>query len=351
MEIKNDQVYILTALKRIKHKRKLFLSVSAITFVVACLLILPVPRYYACEVVLAPEINNMSAGQNSISNITSSLGFNLGSAATGDAISPDIYPQLLKSNDFILNLVNCRIKTIDNKIDTTYYQYMRLYQKNNPLLLPISWITRLFTSREKTQNNLRINPFRLTKAETDILSKIEGNITCQIDLKTGMISIAVTDQDPLVSATMADSVRSQLQLFITRYRTSKAQRDADYYKKLTAEAKAGYERARQVYGSYADANTDIVLESYNSKKDDLENEMQLKFNAYSAMNSQLQAARAKVLEKTPAFTVIKSATVPTKPAGPKRMIFVAIMLLLSWIATTVYISRDLFFALLTPDKD
>ena len=33
------------------------------------------------------------------------------------------------------------------------------------------------------------------------------------------------------------------------------------------------------------------------------------------------------------------------------MIFVAIMLLLSWIATTVYISRDLFFALLTPDKD
>lgn len=98
-------------------------------------------------------------------------------------------------------------------------------------------------------------------------------------------------------------------------------------------------------------NTDIVLESYSSKKDDLENEMQLKFNAYSAMNSQLQAARAKVLEKTPAFTVIKSATVPTKPAGPKRMIFVAIMLLLSWIATTVYISRDLFFALLTPDKD
>ncbi|WP_238318906.1 hypothetical protein [Segatella baroniae] len=83
----------------------------------------------------------------------------------------------------------------------------------------------------------------------------------------------------------------------------------------------------------------------------MENEMQLKFNAYSAMNSQLQAARAKVLEKTPAFTVIKSATVPTKPAGPKRMIFVAIMLLLSWIATTVYISRDLFFALLTPDKD
>ena len=57
MEIKDDQVYILTVLKRIKHKKKLFLSVSAITFITACLLILPVPRYYSCEVILAPEIN------------------------------------------------------------------------------------------------------------------------------------------------------------------------------------------------------------------------------------------------------------------------------------------------------
>ena len=351
MEIKDDQVYILTVLKRIKRKKKLFLSVSAITFITACLLILPVPRYYSCEVILAPEINNMSAGQNNISDIASSFGFNLGSAVTGDAISPNIYPQLLKSNDFILNLVNCRIKTIDNTVDTTYYQYMRLHQKKNPLLLPVSWVKRLFVNSEKSQYNHQINPFRLTKAETGILANIEDNITCQIDLKTGMISIAVTDQDALVCATMADSVRSQLQQFITRYRTSKAQRDVDYYKKLTAEAKANYERARQVYGSYADANTDIVLESYNSKKDDLENEMQLKFNAYSAMSNQLQAARAKVLEKTPAFTVIKSATVPTKPAGPKRMIFVAVMLLLSWIVTTVYISRDLFITLLTSDKE
>ena len=117
----------------------------------------------------------------------------------------------------------------------------------------------------------------------------------------------------------------------------------NYYKELTAKAKHTYEKARQAYGSYADANMEIMLESFKSKKDDLENDMQLKFNAYSTLNTQLQAAIAKVQEKTPVFTVVTNATVPLKPAGPKRMMFVAGMLFLAFIITTVYVSRDLIF--------
>lgn len=56
--------------------------------------------------------------------------------------------------------------------------------------------------------------------------------------------------------------------------------------------------------------------------------MQLKYNNYTAMQTQLQAARAKLRENTPAFTLLKGAAVPTKATGPKRMIFVIGMLLL-----------------------
>ena len=164
-----------------------------------------------------------------------------------------------------------------------------------------------------------------------------------MDKKTNLITITVEDQDPLIAATMADTVRNKLQTFITEYRTSKARHDMDYYKQLTMKAKQTYEKARQAYGSYADANMDIMLESFKSKKDDLENDMQLKFNAYSTLNTQLQAAIAKVQEKTPVFTVVTSASVPLKPAGPKRMMFVAGMLFLAFIITTVYVSRDLIF--------
>ena len=141
--------------------------------------------------------------------------------------------------------------------------------------------------------------------------------------------------------TIADSICSQLQEFITNYRTNKARIDLKYYTKLAADAKLDYERARQRYGSYSDANMDVVLESYRSKQEDLENDMQLRFNAYSTINTQLQAAKAKVQERTPAFTILKGAEVPVKPSSPKRMIFVLGMTFVAFVGTGIYILRDI----------
>ena len=110
----------------------------------------------------------------------------------------------------------------------------------------------------------------------------------------------------------------------------------EYYKKLTEKAKADYEKARMLYGSYADANTEVILESFKSKQEDLENDMQLKFNNYSAVMNQFQLARAKVQERTPAFTILQCATVPIKPTGPKRMIFVLFMVFLTFFGISIY---------------
>jgi uncharacterized protein involved in exopolysaccharide biosynthesis len=105
------------------------------------------------------------------------------------------------------------------------------------------------------------------------------------------------------------------------------------------EAKQDYEKARQRYGSMADANTEVTLKSLELKLEDMENDLQLRFNAYTTLNTQMQAAKAKVQERTPAFTVIKGASVPIKPSEPKRMIFVAFIVLLTFVGTSFYILR------------
>ena len=71
----------------------------------------------------------------------------------------------------------------------------------------------------------------------------------------------------------------------------------------------------------------------------MENDMQLKYNIYTAMNTRLEAAMAKVQETTPVFTTLQNATVPIKPAGPKRVLFVIGMLFLATLGTIVYIYR------------
>lgn len=67
-------------------------------------------------------------------------------------------------------------------------------------------------------------------------------IKCSVDKKDYVISISVDDQDPLICATIADTVRARLQQFITEYRTSKARTDLEYYQKMCKDAKEKYER-------------------------------------------------------------------------------------------------------------
>lgn len=347
LENNNKQNYLAFVLKRIRERKSLLVKVFVLTFLVSCLLIIPVPRYYICNISLAPEIG--SAGPESkVSSIASSFGFNLGSSLSSDAISPALYPELIATNDFILKLIDIPVQTKNGQLRTTYYNYLDKHQSSTIYLYPLYWIQslviNLFTdssSDSLSKPTATVNPFHLSKRQTEIFGKIKGSITCNIDMKTDLISISVEDQDPLIAATIADSVRAKLQDYIILYRTNKARVDLEYYQKLMTESKQRYEKARQLYAGYADANNDVVLMSFQSKKEDLENDMQLKYNTYSTLNNQYQAALAKVQERTPAFTVVQRASVPIRPAGPKRMAFVVAMLCLSMLLTITYINRDL----------
>ena len=171
----------------------------------------------------------------------------------------------------------------------------------------------------------------------DSWADFHKNIRCVIDRKTRVISISVQDQDPLVCATMADSVKAHLQSFIIRYRTSKVSEDVNHYQQMRDSAEVAYDLVMDAYSRFCDAHKNVVLQSFQSERDKLESELAIKQNTLSAMETQLQATKVKMQEKTPAFTTLKSAIVPIKPAGPKRMLFVAGMLILVTILSSLYI--------------
>ncbi len=336
------QIDIAKIVKEMYKCKKLYLYILPITFILSCTLILCVPRYYTTTVKLAPELSSYNS--NSLNEIASSFGFDLGgSMNTGDAIFPELYPDLISSNDFLTSLFDVPVTTKDGSISTTYYNYMSTKQKTAWWNKARSWIQQLFKKEEPMSASKNVNPFMLTKRQFDIAKGIASKIECTVDKKNYVISITVEDQDALICATMADTITARLQDFITTYRTSKARNDLNYFTKLCNEAKMKYEKTRRTYGAYADANQDVTLESYRLKQNDLENEMQLQYNNYNALATQVQQARAKVQERTPAFTTLQSASVPIKPAGPKRMFFVLGMTFLAFLLTTAYALRGFLF--------
>lgn len=331
----------------LKHK-KLYFKVLPVAFVLAAIYALGIPNYYSCTVKLSPELTS-SRASSGLAAMASSFGFNLGQGSGGmgtEALFPTLYPDLVNSTDFKTSLFHVPVTIEGNKAKgtksrtMTYYDYLDKGQKkpwfSAILGAPGKLLSSLFATKKK-QEVKEVNPFRLTRKQAMIVKVIDKKVVCDVDKKTLVITINVTDQDPVIAATMADTVKNRLQNFITDYRTSKVRVDLDYYKKIYAETKARYERARQAYAEFVDANQDLILQTVRQKQVDLENEMQLQYNAYTQVAQQLVAAEAKVQEETPAFTTLQSATVPTLKAGPSRAKMCLIFVFLAFMGTTAWI--------------
>lgn len=329
-----DVIDIVQITKKIWARKKLFAKTLPITFVISCIFIFGFPRYYTTDVKLAPELG-INSSVSTLSSIASSFGFDIGDLKTNDAITPLLYPDLMEDNGFVSSLFDIKVQTKDGTIKTTYYDYMKKHQKSSIWIKPFIWIKDLFIEKP-TKRDITYDPYLLPKDEEDVFKACRSNIKISFNKKTSLIAIDVTAQDPLVSKIMADSIQSRLQHVITAYRTNKARIDYEYYKKLAEEAKHDYERTRQRYGSFADGNVNITMQSVRLKAEEMESEMELRFNTYSTLNAQMQAAKAKVQEHTPAFTIIKGAAIPNKPSGPKRMIFVFACLLAAFVVTCIY---------------
>ena len=331
--------------KTLYEKRKKFFIMWPIVAALSILWIIPQPRYYNCSVSLAPEANGEDLG-GGLASMASSFGINIGGNGS-DAIYPLLYPDLLGSNKFIVSLFDIKVKTDDGTVNTDYYTYLTKHQKKNWLTQPFkkakNAIVKLFKSEENTArgNGKKIDAFRLSERDYKLVEMVKTNITCDVDKKTDVVTITVQDQDRLVSAILADSVKQRLQDFIIEYRTSKARLDLNHYEELAAKTKKEYEESLAKYSEYCDANQDIILQTSISERDKLEGDMQLKFNTYNALCTQVEASKAKMQERTPAFTTLKTATVPIKPAGPKRMIFVLGMLFFSTFVMALWLSREI----------
>ena len=330
--------------KTLWHKKKLFIKVWIVTFVLACAYILPIPRTYTSQLSLAPELGGQTTA-GGLASLAGSFGIDLSSMQAEDAFYPLLYPDVVASNEFVVRLFDVHVKSLDGEIDTDYFTYLTQYQQETFYKIPVNWVKRqiknLLEKKEErpTAGDGKINPFMMTENKDKVAKAVCANISCDVDIKTNVITISVVDQDPLICATMCDSVRVLLQDFITKYRTNKASIDVDHYQALLDEAEQNYNESVDAYSAYCDAHTNSILQSYLSERDKLENDMAVKLNVYNTMSSQLQAVKANLQERTPSFTVLRGASVPIKATSPKRMIFVAAMLFLAFWGTCLYIYR------------
>ena len=337
----NIEIDLMEYAYKLWDARKCLLKVTGIAAILGIVIAYSIPKEYTVSVILAPEAMK-NTRSSTLSSMASMLGFGNVNSNDANALNIGMTSEIVSSTPFILELFNTQVQTIDGKMDTTLVAY--LGQEKEPWwktasalpAMAIGGIKSLFTKPKEIEEK-PLDPFRMTRKEMGQASAIRRAISANVDKKTAIIQVNVTTQDPLVTATLADTVVNRIQKYITQYKVSKAREDCKYWEQLYQERQQEYYQAQETYAKFADTNQGVVLQSVKIEQERLQNEMNLAFQMFTQVATQLQMVRAKVQEEKPVFAILEPPTVPLLPSNTSKkvilisVIFMALMIASCWI--------------------
>jgi hypothetical protein len=256
------------------------------------------------------------------------MGVNLNNSV--DAINAEMFPDVVHSTPFIYELFDLPVTFVrkDSVITAPLLEYMKEYQKS-PWWTPIidfpfkvlGWcIDFIKPDKEEDETaEVVLDPSNLPKKERAVVRYFAENIIVTVDKKSFKTEMSLLMQDPLVVAAVMNAVTENLKEYMTDYRSSKARQDVDNLEVICAERKADFYKAQQAYAKYIDANKNVVLHSANAEGIRLQQEMNLAYQVYSQVATQLEGARIQAEQAKPVFAILNPVTVPLRKAAPSKV--------------------------------
>lgn len=338
-----NEFSIKTLLNALLAFKKQIIINLGIASVLGIIVAFSIPKQYLAETCLVYEISD-DTSLGGLSSMASVIGLSLGS--TNDAIGPDLYKEVITTNQFIAELFPVQVETMDGE-QMTFGTFLKDKTKDPwwsaAIKGTIKGIKALISGKKDNLEDEVMNPKMLSIKQEGIIKGLRGLINCSINEKTGVITLGFSAQDPIVATTMVDTIMIKLRDAITAYRTNKARLDLTYYHELEQQAQEELERCRLAYVKFSDANQDIRLQSYLTQASKLENDLQIATSAYTQIKQQLQLAQAKVQESTPAFTILQESSVPNRANSPKKILILFAFLFVTAIGSAGYVYLKLLF--------
>ena len=299
-----QEIDLIELAQKLWKERKFLLKGCGIAVVVGLIVAFSIPKEYTTTVKLAPETQD-AAKKSSLGGLAAMAGINLNAAAGADAISPDLYPDVVQSTPFLLELFPVEVTDKEKELSTTLYDYMSEHQRKawwgyivSAPFKALGAVMSLISGDEEESEGL--NPYHLTKDQEEVVKALQERVSVSVDKKTLVITASVQMQDPVISAQMTKVVLENLQNYITNYRT---------------------------------------------EQERLKNEMTLTFNVYNTLAQKLEQDKLRVQEETPVYTVIEPATVPLKASSPKKALILVGFVFLALFGCIGYLFvKDMFVA-------
>ena len=337
-----DEIDLLELAKTIWNERMFIIKVVALGGLVGILAALLSPKEYKSTATLMPEYSTESQGGASslLRQYGGLIGMSGGSyASNSNAIRVDLYPNIVRSTNFQLKLMNQSFYFSDIDAEATLFDY---YTKmNSPgvlgilaeytIGLPGKILGAILPKKElmtsvlgETKESMVLN---LSKDEVAIINTLRQKITASLDDESGIVSVTVTLSDNVAAAAVTEYTITELTDYLTEYRTEKVLRDLTFVEEQLATAEARFEEAQLTLAEFRDSNQGTLSAKAQTEEQRLNSEYQIAFNLYNGLTQQYEEAKLKVQEETPVFKTLEAVQVPLEDETSGSMILLVFIML------------------------
>ena len=181
---KEQEIDLLELAGKVWAGRRLVLKWCGIAVVVALVVAFSIPKEYTATVMLAPEVENGSRSMGSLSALAGMAGINMGSGEGGDALSPDLYPDIVSSINFTTELFAVPVTDVEGELQTDLFSYLQNEQRSPwwsvVISFPfkcISWVMSLL--QDETEETGQLDPFHLTQEEMAVVQSLPCLLLCK----------------------------------------------------------------------------------------------------------------------------------------------------------------------------
>lgn len=351
-------------LKRIIQGKKTIYRSLGVAFVLAILIVLFTPKKYTTKVILLSETSSKSGasgllgqlGNLSGMNLSDLIGLNMNSANGTDVLSPEVYPDIVSSTPFLLDVMHQTITDSKGSQPVSVSDYLKKHSR--PSL--IGRIAGIFKSSDGKNKPLPLFKngsnavLHLSEKQSHRLKALSDMIQVEVrkpdnKLMSGnskILSVTVEAHDPVFSALLADSVVSCLKRYVINYNTGKAKKDLEFISGQFVKARKNYYAAQKRLADFLDSHTNVILATVRNEEERLSQENNLYASLYTTLAQIKEKAKIQVQEHTPVFTIIEPAKVPIRKSAPKTSLILLGLLL---VGGFVGVAIEVVKVMLHPD--
>ncbi len=321
---------IMALLRGLWDGRKTIFICLGIFIVLGLVAALSMKRTYSVTTVMVPQMGDAKSG---LGGLAALAGFDMGAASNNGELSPLIYPQIVSSVPFRLEMMHTPLHY--QKCDTliSMFDYAKAkYDKPSVFSYVMKYTIGLpgvilgsLSSKPKEvtlpggngTDDGTPKPVVVSLDEYKMLQGMGQVISLDVDKKEGYITMHVNGSEPIQTAELALKAQQLLQDEVTRFRTEKSQSELEYIQARYDEAKAEAERYQMALAGSRDRMQNVITTSSTVGKDRLQSKFNVANTVYLEMAKQLEQAKMKVKKDTPAFSIIEPVTLPMKPSNSR----------------------------------